>query len=114
MERAGFKIQKTTDDANPVYHVRCGDQLPPLTCFSKKFDGAPNPKEGFAAVMVCSSADRSCPAVRGATGRFAIPFIDPKVSDGTPQEAATYDARCAQIAREMLYVMSRVQADAAS
>ena len=35
-----------------------------------------------------------------------MPFVDPKVSDGTPEEAATYDERCAQIAREMLWVMT--------
>lgn len=107
MERAGFKIEKTTDDLNPIYHVRCGDDRPAMTCFSKKYNGDPNPDKGFAAVMVCSDADRSCPIVPGATGRFAIPFDDPKMSDGTPQEAATYDERCAQIAREMLYAMSR-------
>jgi protein-tyrosine-phosphatase len=107
MQRAGFQIEQTTDDSNPIYHVRCSDQRPAMTCFSKKYDSAPNPREGFAAVMVCSQADRSCPLVRGATGRIAIPYVDPKVADGTKQEAATYDERCAQIAREMLYVMSR-------
>lgn len=29
-------------------------------------------------------------------------------ADGTPDEARAYDERCAQIAREMLYVFSRV------
>ncbi|HNO80312.1 MAG TPA: protein-tyrosine-phosphatase [Phycisphaerae bacterium] len=108
MERAGFEIEKTTDDPNPIYHVRYADDRSAMTCFSKKHNSDPNPHEGFAAIMVCSDADRSCPAVRGATGRFAIPFVDPKAADGTPEEAATYDERCAQIAREMLYVMSRV------
>jgi protein-tyrosine-phosphatase len=108
MERAGFNIDKTTDDQNPIYHVRYSDQQPALTCFSKKYAGDPNPRQDFAAVMVCSDADRACPTVPGAAGRFALPFVDPKVSDGTPQEAATYDERCAQIARELLYVMSRV------
>jgi hypothetical protein len=37
-----------------------------------------------------------------------VPCRDPKASDGTPDETATYDERCAQIAREMLYVFSRV------
>jgi arsenate reductase len=31
------------------------------------------------------------------------------VSDDTPEESATYDERCAQVAREMLYAMSLVQ-----
>lgn len=109
MERAGFRIEKTSDDENPIYHVRFSENRPPLTCFSKRFDNPPNPRNGFAAIMVCSDADKACPAVPGASGRFAIPYADPKASDGKPDEAATYDERCAQIAREMLYVMSRVK-----
>ncbi len=106
MERAGFRIEKTTDDDNPIYHVRFSDDRPAMTCFSKKYDNAPNPKADFAAVMVCGEADKACPSVAGANRRIAIPFVDPKISDGTPKEAATYDERCAQIAREMLYVMN--------
>jgi len=108
MERAGFRIEKTSASGNPTYVVRFNEKQPGIRCFSQKFDAAPNPQEDFAAVMVCGEADAACPAVPGARARFSIPFVDPKVSDGTPQEAATYDERCAQIAREMLYVMSRV------
>jgi arsenate reductase len=108
MERAGFRIEKTTDAVNPVYHAKMGEGIAAATCFSKAYDQPPNPKEGFAAVMVCSDADESCPIVMGADGRFSLPFVDPKVSDGTASEAATYDERCAQIAREMLYMVSRV------
>lgn len=107
IERAGFRVEKTADDTNPVYHVRMAQDGPALTCFSKAYDNPPNPREHFAAVMVCNDADEKCPNVLGSTGRFAIPFVDPKVSDNTKDEAQTYDERCAQIAREMLYVMQR-------
>jgi hypothetical protein len=53
--------------------------------------------------LTCSAADEACPRVPGATLRLAIPYDDPKVADGTPDEAATYDERCAQIAHEMLF-----------
>ena len=46
----------------------------------------------------------------GADARFAIPYVDPKVSDGTDAEAATYDARLEQIGTEMLYLMGQVAA----
>ena len=59
--------------------------------------------------MVCNDADQKCPTVPGATDRFAIPFVDPKVSDGTEAEAATYDERCAQIAREFLWVAHKTK-----
>lgn len=105
--RAGFRIEKTTEARNPVYHARMSEDRPAMTCFSKPYDNDPNPKSDFGAVMVCTDADEACPIVLGAAFRLALPFVDPKISDGTPAEAATYDERCAQIAREMLYVMSR-------
>ena len=60
------------------------------------------------AVMTCSDADEACPIVQGADARFAIPYEDPKAFDGTREEAWAYDERCRQIAREMLYVFSKV------
>ena len=107
--RAGFEIEMATDGKNPVYQIRTTDRAAPVSCFSKGFSDAPNPREAFCAVMVCSDADRACPAVPGATARVAIPFEDPKSSDGTPQESATYDERCAQIAREVLFMFSEVR-----
>lgn len=94
---------------NPRYRVRIDEDAPPLVAFSKVYDSAPNPKSGFAAVMACSQADGACPVVQGSIARFALPYVDPKVSDGTPEEAATYDERCAQIAREMLYAFMRAR-----
>ena len=108
MQRASVRIEKTTEASNPVYHARIADNAPAMTCFSKPYDNDPNPKAEFGAVMVCTDADEACPFVPGAEFRLALPFVDPKISDGTAKEAATYDERCAQIAREMLYVMVRV------
>lgn len=107
IERAGFAVRKTTTDTNPIYHVSMGDGAPVVTCFSKRIDNAPNPTAGFAAVMVCTEADKACPSVAGADARFALPYVDPKVADNTPDEARAYDERCAQIAREMMYVMQQ-------
>lgn len=110
LQRAGLRIEKTTDDQNPVYHVRYTEHAPPLTCFSKPFSAAPNPTAGHIAVMVCSEADEACPVVPGAAARYSLPYADPKRSDGTPQETAAYDERCAQIAREQAYLWSRAAA----
>lgn len=54
-------------------------------------------------------ADESCPLVVGASARIPLHYEDPKISDGTPEETATYDARSKQIATEMLYVFARVK-----
>jgi len=109
LERAGVEIQKSGDDKNPKYQVRVAEGIA-LECFSKKYGDAPNPAVDFCAVMTCSNADKNCPTVDGSTLRVAIPYEDPKASDGTPQEASTYDERCAQICREMLYLFSQVKA----
>lgn len=108
LRRAGLKIERTTGEQNPVYHVRTGPECTPLTCFSKIYNQAPNPSSDFCAVMTCDDADEKCPLVQGATERVAVTYVDPKVSDDTDKEAATYDARARQIAREMLFVFSEV------
>jgi hypothetical protein len=114
MRRAGFRVVATGTGDNPVYRASHAYAAAAAACFSTLFDAPPNPTSGFAAVMVCTSADEACPSVPGAASRFAIPFDDPKASDGTPAEEATYDKRCAQIAREMLYVMKRASVMASS
>ena len=109
LRRAGLDIHPAAISDNPRYAVHHAEDRAPMICYSKKYDDAEaNPTSGFAAVMTCDQADRGCPIVYGAVGRFSTPYIDPKVSDGTGEERDVYDARCAQIAREMLYVMSRV------
>lgn len=109
LRRAGFKIQGDSQTENPHYTVKMGEGLDDIISFSKRYDDAPNPTRGYGAILVCSQADKSCPSVPGAKVRIAIPFEDPKISDGTPQEAETYDRRCSQIAREMLFIFSRVK-----
>ena len=109
LQRAGFDITSSGDDKNPAYNVHgLGDQV--LTCYSKRYDDVHNPHAEFAAVMTCSDADEKCPLVMGSIARIPLRYEDPKVADGTPQEAAKYDERCAQIARELLYALSLVKA----
>ncbi|MGB8295040.1 MAG: protein-tyrosine-phosphatase [Polyangia bacterium] len=108
LERAGFAITNPGGE-NPHYKVTFASNRPAIEAFSKKYDDAFNPKENFAAVMTCSQADKSCPTVAGATLRIPLHYEDPKESDGTPTEAATYDARARQIATEAFYVFSRLK-----
>ena len=111
LRRAGMDIHPAAISENTRYSVRYAADRDPMICFSKTYDDASvNPTSGFAAVMTCSHADKACPLVYGSSARFSTPYVDPKVSDGTPEERDTYDERCAQIAREMLYAMSRAGA----
>ncbi|MDP6908213.1 MAG: protein-tyrosine-phosphatase, partial [Flavobacteriales bacterium] len=107
VERAGFTIDKASGE-NPRYQVSLSEESKPMVCFSKKFDHSTNPTQKFAAVMTCSDADENCPFVPGAEYRARITYNDPKAADGTLEESLVYDKRCAQIAREMFYVFSKV------
>jgi protein-tyrosine-phosphatase len=106
MRRAGFVIEEESPGYNPTYSVRFNDDLPPMRAFSKVFGEPPNPTLDFGAVMTCSQADEACPTVAGASFRIAVPYEDPKDLDGTGREAQTYDERCRQISREMLWTFS--------
>lgn len=106
IRRVGFKVEKTTEGENPVYHTRFSDGAPPLTNFSKVYNYAPNPTKDFIAIMTCDDANKKCPLVLGSALRVAITYEDPKAFDGTEREAAAYDERCRQISREILYVFA--------
>jgi arsenate reductase len=109
LARAGFNISTVGPDPqnNPHYQLRFDDRRLPIECFSKVYDQPPNPQSNFCAVMVCAQADGACPLVAGAEMRIAVPYDDPKLFDGQPDESDRYDERCRQIAREMLYVFSK-------
>jgi protein-tyrosine-phosphatase len=109
LTRAGFTITNSTPgQKNPVYLVKYSEQAEPIRAFSKVYSGEGNPKDNFVAVMTCDHADQNCPVVEGSVLRVSIPFVDPKVSDNTEAEAATYDERSRQIAREMFFLMKQV------
>lgn len=107
VRRAGFVVQDPGGE-NPRYKVYYDEKEAPLICYSKRFDDPANPGENVIAVMTCSDADQNCPVVPGTEFRISIPYEDPKQSDGTPQEATTYDERCHQIAAEMFYMLSQL------
>jgi len=108
LQDAGMRIEKQDDSANPLYHVRFPGSGEGISTFSKRVAEPPNPTKNFVAVMTCSDADEACPMVPGAAARYSITFEDPKVFDNTPEETVRYDEKCAQIAREMFFLFSRV------
>jgi hypothetical protein len=103
MERAGFSVHYDREAKNPLVQVSPLAN-PVWEVFSKVYTHEVNPKSNFTAIMVCSDADHNCPIVNGATQRFAIPYHDPKASDGTPSEAEAYDQAVKLIGTEMMYL----------
>jgi arsenate reductase len=104
----GFHIEALDTSSNPNYLLKTASSDRGLRMFSKKFDAAQNPKSDFVAVMVCSDADEACPYVPGCALRIVLPYEDPKTSDGTADEVATYLLRSRQIGVEMGFIMRKV------
>jgi len=109
-QRIGFDISAKEETKNPIYQISWKKGMKPYQAFSKKYEEEPNPKEKFAAVMVCSEADEGCPFVFGCDFRLSLPFEDPKKFDETELETEKYDERVRQIGREMLFVIGQVKA----
>ena len=104
LQNAGFNIEKVSNGENPHYNsiIRIKEPIS-IVLFSKTIDSPPNPKNGFAAIMVCSDADANCPFVPGADARFAVPFNDPKKSDGLENQQEVYDQSVQEIGIEFFY-----------
>lgn len=106
--RVGFRIEKTTDTTNPIYHLYFDETEKPIQCFSKVYHDNANPKHEFAAIMTCSDAEENCPFILGVELRIGTTYDDPKAFDNTPLQDAKYDERCKQIALETFYVFSKI------
>jgi len=106
LRELGVAVERLDDGVNPHYRIVTGSLV--SETFSKVFSAAPNPQREFAAIMVCSSADAGCPFVPGAEKRISLPFTDPKISDGTPQQAATYRERALEMGKSLAWAFSRV------
>jgi hypothetical protein len=97
---------------NPVYRIRwgvSGDSGSEMIEFSKMYLDPSNPRDGFAALLVCGEADASCPHINGAAVRIAMPYLDPKIYDDSAYETIKYAERRDDIGRLMLAVMMQVR-----
>ncbi len=109
-QRIGFEItSQDVNQDNPTYNIMWKKGQEPYLAFSKKYQEEPNPKENFAAIMVCSQADEGCPFVFGCDFRLSLPYDDPKEFDETSLEEEKYDERVRQIGREVLFSLSRIK-----
>lgn len=106
--RMGFVIE-SGEGMNARYSVRFSNTAEPVILFSKLYDDAINPEDGFAAIMTCSHADENCPLVTGCEQRISLRYNDPKAYDDSPMEEVMYDYRSYQIATELIYVFSQVR-----
>lgn len=105
----GFEVLQLSDSENPIYAIKYSRTDSPIIVFSKKHEHPFNPEARFAAIMTCSQADSGCPFIPGAEKRIPVTYEDPKISDGTAEQAEVYAIRSMHIAEEMFYVFSQIK-----
>jgi arsenate reductase len=93
---------------NPKYLISFNGSTDSITGFSKRFDNETN-KEPFIAITTCNNADANCPFIPTALDRFHLPFVDPKFSDGTSEQAEAYLITNEQIAAEISFIFNEVK-----
>jgi len=108
LQRAGFTIENPGGE-NPKYTVVFEPNDEPIFAYSKMYNAPENPQDSFIAIMVCGHADANCPFIPNAEKRFAVTFDDPKVSDDTSREAATYDERLLEIGSQFYYLFKQIK-----
>jgi len=102
--REGIQFQLKEAGENPRYVTSISNELMENEFFSKKYDHAYNPKNNFIAILVCDS----CPIISGASARYFIPYVDPKLSDDSQNEAEVYGAKVREIGKEMFYMIQQL------
>lgn len=109
IERAGFLVEHLDHFPNPKYHIPLSeDDLNYDIYYSKVYSENYNPQQVFIALLLCDSANESCPLVQGASERHFISYIDPGEKDGSPKESEAYNEKVKEIGRDMLYMLSKV------
>ena len=93
---------------NPKYLISFNGSTDSIIGFSKRFDNETN-KEPFIAITTCNNADANCPFIPTALDRFHLPFVDPKFSDGTSEQAEAYLITNEQIAAEISFIFNEVK-----
>jgi arsenate reductase len=109
LSEIGFVIVQENESENPMYSVKFGSPMDYVTCFSKTVSDPVNPQSEFAAIMTCSDADENCPFIPGVELRVGTTYDDPKAFDGTALQNEKYIERSLQIARECLFVFSKLR-----
>lgn len=113
LKQIGVEITETGSQAksgkkgekNPHYKVQWGKDKHAYSLeYSKALGDVSLPGNEFAALIVCSDADKECPVVEGAAIRVALPFDDPKAYDGKPNESDEYAKTRDLIAQTLLLI----------
>ncbi|MDB4297709.1 hypothetical protein N9901_03025 [Flavobacteriaceae bacterium] len=109
LEACGFDFKiKEFNHQNPQYVISSGATSKTITGFSKLVEDVEN-QTPFIAITTCGNADENCPFIPTASQRIHLPYIDPKATDGTNEQDATYLATSKLIAGELGFLFKTVK-----
>ena len=63
LKNTGFKIQKLSEENNPVYAIKFAENESPVIGFSKTYDDEFNPESGFSAPVINGHPPSACEQV---------------------------------------------------
>lgn len=110
LKKVGFRF--TVEEfchQNPVFRIWFDENEASLLVFSKRYDHPMN-KTPYLVLTTCDGANENCPLIPNAMGRFHLPYKDPKLSDQTSEQEATYLRINSKIAAEMYFLFANVKA----
>lgn len=109
LQKSGFEFNVVDfSHQNPRYLISFKGSNKSLLGFSKLYDNEEN-SYPYIIVTTCDSADQNCPFIPDAIHRFHLPFVDPKLSDGTELQLETYLQTSKKIAGELFVVFNEVK-----
>ncbi|PQJ78736.1 hypothetical protein [Polaribacter porphyrae] len=109
LQKVGFYFHVVDfNHQNPTYEISFDGSRASIYGFSKLFSHKDN-LEPYMAITTCNNADKNCPFIPEATHRFHLPFVDPKVSDGTSEFEKVYLNTNRQIAGEIYFIFNKVK-----
>ena len=109
LQKVGFNFNVIDfSHQNPQYLISFKNAKKSIIGYSKTFDDNHN-QFPYIAITTCSSADENCPFIPDAIHRFHLPYIDPKVADGTSFQDEKYLETNRQIAAEIFTIFKEVK-----
>ncbi|WP_231494765.1 hypothetical protein [Polaribacter sp. Hel_I_88] len=109
LQKVGFDFQlENFSHQNPAYRISFDATKNSILGFSKLYDDVAN-LTPYVAITTCNNADENCPFIPNTKHRFHLPFVDPKVSDGTAQQEEIYLKTNQQIAGEVYFIFDSVK-----
>jgi len=108
VQEAGFSLEKIQDGENPKYQLSLFGKTQSPLFYSKRYDDSSNEMISAIALMVCDSANESCPVIPDVLHRIPLLYKDPKFSDDTPDEEEVYLNKVYEIGREVLYLLKEL------